>query len=104
MDPFDDCIGLGINGCNSFTFEAIVFLTHLGKFSDKFGTTIKHNHKFGTTIKHNFLWKWLTSKIIFLSNICNFYSYFIGYLFHLKPAYGRINYREAPQFKRVFPF
>ena len=59
MDLFDDFIGLSIPSCNRFPFEAILVLTHIGKFS----------HKFGTTIKHSLLWKLVKKKPSFLSNI-----------------------------------
>ena len=94
MDLFVDRIGLIIPSCNWISFYAIVVLTHLSKFS----------HKFGTTIKHNSLWKWIMSKPSFLGNICNFCSRFIVYLCHLGPACGRIDYCEAPQFERIFYF
>ena len=55
MDAFDDCIGLRVPSCYRFPFKAIVIMTHLGKFS----------HKFGTAIKHNSLWKWVTSVQVF---------------------------------------
>ena len=47
-------------------------------------------NQFGTAIKHNSLWKWVTSEPSFLGDICNSCSRFIGYLYHLKPACGRI--------------
>ena len=92
MDSFDDCIRMRIPSCNWFPFEVIVVLTHLGKFRQKFGTTIKHNS----------LWKWVTSKPIFLGNICNFCSRFIWHLCHIELVYGRIDNCEAPKFERFF--
>ena len=63
-------------------------MTHLGKFS----------HKFGTAIKNNSLWKWVTSTQSFLGDICNFCIRFIRCLCHLEPACGRIDHCKAPQF------
>ena len=40
MDSFNDYIGLRIPSCNWFPFEAIVVLTHLGKFSHKMAAEI----------------------------------------------------------------
>ena len=69
-------------------------MTHIDKFS----------HKFGTTIKHTFLWKWVRSKPSFLGNICKLCILYIGYLCHLEPAFGRINHCGAPQFERIPSF
>ena len=94
MDSFDDCIGLRVTSQYRFPFQAIVIFTHLGKFS----------HKFGTAIKHNSLWKWVTSEPSFLGDICDFCSFFIGYLCHLEPSCGRIDHCKTPHFKRVCSF
>ena len=52
MNLFDNCIVLRVPSCYRFPFYDIVILTHIGKFSDRFGTTIKRNS----------LWKWVTSE------------------------------------------
>ena len=69
MNAFDDCIGLRAPSRYRFPFFlAIVIVTHLGKSS----------HKFGTTIKHNSLWKFVTSEPSFLGDIYNFAAVSLG--------------------------